>query len=228
MSLFKPTLGSNERHRRRFLQQLGVAGTLILPTLIQKVLAAGNRPVAPGIHKLTGIVTVNGQPASKGLAIKPGDTIQTGANSEVIYVIGQDAYLQRDNSLVTIIGDTVTNALRITSGKLLSVFGKGQAKQITTSTATIGIRGTGCYIESGIGKTYLCLCYGEAELVPAGRPEKILRLKTKHHESPVWIDSNNRDQPITPAPMLNHSDAELELLENLVGRMTPFSEAGRY
>lgn len=211
--------------RRTVLLQLAAAGLLgNIPGLIRAALAAGDKPIASGIYKIDGTVTVNGQSARLGMLIKPGDTVATGPKSEVVYVVGQNAFLQRDNSTVNLLGESVLAGLRIVSGKLLSVFGKGD-KKIETRTATIGIRGTGCYIEAETTRMYICLCYGEADYTPLVAPEKSTRIMTTHHESPVWISGENREAPISQAPMINHNDAELTLLESLVGRIPPF--AGR-
>lgn len=208
--------------RRTLLRQLATAGLLAnLPLALREALAAGGKPLPPGIYKVSGKVSHNGKPAVEGMLVKPGDTLVTGAGSQVVYVIGQDAYLQRDNSTVSILGDTVTTGLRMLSGKLLSVFGKGN-KQLQTSSATIGIRGTGCYIESEPDRAYFCLCYGVADVVPANAPDKPQTVVTNHHEKPIWISRTETNQPYSPAHVVNHSDEELELLESLVGRTPPF------
>ena len=116
--------------------------------------------------------------------------------------------------------------MRVVTGKVLSVFGKG-SRTIAVSTATIGIRGTGCYIEDeGSGadaRTYFCLCYGSVELTPTYAPQERETYSTTHHDKPMYI-YNNMAMPkmIVPAGVINHSDAELQLLENLVGRWPPF------
>lgn len=182
--------------------------------------ALGNHPVRPGMHRLSGQVTVNGKPAREGMPIGSGDTIVTGPGSEAIYVVGQDAFLQRDNSTVSLVGEGVKTGLSIFTGKLLSVFGKGE-KRIETATATIGIRGTGCYIESAPEKVYFCLCYGQAEVVPLADPKQAERIETRHHDHPIYIHRDGQ-RMMVPAGVENHSDRELTLLENLVGRYPPF------
>lgn len=212
-------------HRRRFLGQLAATGLIAnIPLFIHEALAAGQKPVAPGMYKISGTVTVNGRPAFAGMLVKPGDTVKTGPGSQAIYVVGQDAFLQQDNSTVNIVGEAVIGGLRLVTGKLLSVFGKGQ-KKIETPTATIGIRGTGCYIESDPARMYICLCYGEADYTPTVAPNLAKRFTATHHES-VWISGQDAQQPFSKAPMINHTDAELTLLENLVGRNPPFSANG--
>ena len=46
---------------------------------------------------------------------------------------------------------------------------------IKPPNATIGIRGTGAYIEVHEGRTYFCLCYGKAEVGGKGFPAQGLQ-----------------------------------------------------
>ncbi len=220
-------MNTNSR-RRILLKALFAAGLLEgvgLSGLIGRALANGNDPVAAGLRNFRGAVTINGQTARVGMLIKAGDTVVTGHDSEAIFVIGQDAFLQRDNSSV-IFGDAASGFFRIVTGKLLSVFGKGP-KKLIVSTATIGIRGTGCYIEASPEQTYFCLCYGEAEIIPVAAPEQREVIATTHHDHPLTISHDAAKGSImTAAPVINHTDAELTLLENLVGRQTPFYGKG--
>ncbi len=219
--------------RRRLLKALAAAG-LFGPAgisgLIRDALAKGDAPVATGLHKLRGTVTVNSKPAREGQLIGPGDTVVTGPGSEAIYVIGQDAFLQRESSTISFGADAAQNLLRVVTGKLLSVFGKG-ARSLQVSTATIGIRGTGCYIEDeGPGantRTYFCLCYGSVELTPNASPQERESYSTTHHDKPMYIHNDMRmSKMMVPAGVINHSDDELKLLESLVGRWPPFYGQG--
>jgi hypothetical protein len=219
--------------RRRLLKALaatGLFGAAGISGLIRDALAKGNAPVAPGLHKLRGEVTVNGKPASEGQLVGLGDTIATGRDGEAIYVIGQDAFLQRESSTVSFGEDAALNLMRVVTGKILSVFGKGP-RTIRVATATIGIRGTGCYIEDeGSGataRTYFCLCYGSVELTPTSAPQERESYSTTHHDKPMYI-YNDMQMPkmMVPAGVINHSDDELKLLENLVGRWPPFFGQG--
>ena len=219
--------------RRRLLKALAAAG-LFGPAgisgLIRDALAKGDTPVAPGLHKLRGTVTVNSRPAREGQLIGPGDTVVTGPGSEAIYVIGQDAFLQRESSTISFGADVAQNLLRVVTGKLLSVFGKG-TRSLQVSTATIGIRGTGCYIEDeGPGtstRTYFCLCYGSVELTPSASPQERQSYSTTYHDKPMYIHNDQRmSKVMVPAGVINHTDDELKLLESLVGRWPPFYGKG--
>lgn len=196
-------------------------------TGIAAVSANGAKPGGQGLYRVSGNVLVNGKPAKEGTLIRPGDTVVTGPGSEAVFVVGQDAYRQRGNSTVALLGDTIKGGLRVLSGGLLSVFAKGE-RQIVTPSATIGIRGTGCYIEAeGYGlkaRTYFCLCYGSADLTPTAAPRESESYTTRHHDKPMYIHNDTgMAKMMVPAGVINHTDQELDLLEALVGRSTPFS-----
>ena len=111
---------------------------------------------------------------------------------------------------------------RVVTGKILSVFGKGP-KKLQVTTATIGIRGTGCYIKCTPEKTYFCLYYGEAQITPLAAPEQGETVSTRHYDHPLTITRDaSAGSVMAAAPVINHTDVELTLLENLVGRRPPF------
>lgn len=208
--------------RRRNLLK-GIAALALAERLgvLQAAWGAGGKLPPPGIYRMKGEVQINGQAARPGMPVLPGDTVSTGPDSEVIFIVGKDVYLQRDRSVVSITGDAVKSGLRILTGKLLAVFGKGE-KRIGTPTATIGIRGTGCYIEASPDTVYFCLCYGKAEVASLQKPDVVETIETHYHDRPVYLHADSA-RLTTPATVINHSDAELVLLESLVGRVPPFS-----
>jgi hypothetical protein len=207
--------------RRTVLQRL--AATLVLGGLMpwQQVQAMSQNA---GILRIKGTVHLNGQPASIGQLVKQGDHVETFADAEVVFVVGKDAYLQRAGSKIRLEsggGSTFSQVLRVISGRVLGVFAKGET-QIATPTVTLGIRGTGVYIEACEDKTYVCLCYGKAEFTPLAQVEQAFTQTTQHHENPVWIYADVSQPLIEKAKAMNHTDAELEMLEALVGRVPPF------
>lgn len=210
--------------RRQLLK--GLAGLTIGHRLValNEARAAGVRPVPAGLHEQSGKVEINGAPAHLGMAIQPGDSVTTGEGSRAIYVIGRDVHLQRERTVVQIAGDGARDGLRVVSGKLLSVFGKGD-KKIMTSTATIGIRGTACYLDVEEHSIYFCLCYGKAEIVPIRHPEASKTIETQYHDHPMQINAYG-DQIMSPSTVRNHSDSELMLLEALAARHPPFVGLG--
>jgi hypothetical protein len=173
-----------------------------------------------GVQSVRGQATINGQPAKPGMAVNPGDKVATGQDGQIVFVVDRDAMLVRRNSTL----ETAKSGLRLLSGAVLSVFAPKQRKELRTATATIGVRGTAVYLEAEPERTYVCTCYGEAVLEPAGDPNARETVRTRHHEQPRYIMAKGAPKMVMPAPMQNHTDAELEMLEALVGRKPPFAE----
>jgi hypothetical protein len=108
---------------------------------------------------------------------------------------------------------------------LLSVFSKrptGQRLDLSASTATIGIRGSGVYLEVEPDLTYLCTCYGQVAVNANDNPDDDELITTTNHDSPRYISRiPSQGTRIRSAPVKNHTNTELRLLENLVGRDVP-------
>lgn len=194
--------------------------------ILRRALAAGT--VAQGVSRVRGEALVGGKPATRGMAVGPGDVITTGPRSELVFVIGRDAFMARSGSRIELSAAAtraVASGLRLVTGALLSVFEPGRPRRIQTATATIGIRGTGIYVEVQKMRTYACTCYGEAELIPEDDPSARETVRTVYHDQPRYIMAKGAPQMIMQAPVINHTDAELILLESLVGRRVPFDPA---
>ncbi len=205
--------------RRRFL--LGAAALLV----VRDALAAGT--LEKGVYRVRGDARINGVQARPGMDVKPGDAVVTAAGSEIIFVVNRDAFLLRGGSRLEV-GGAAADVLRLITGALLSVYQPGVPKTLHAQTATIGIRGTGIYVESAADKTYVCTCYGEAELVPLADPGSRETVRTRHHEQPRYILAGGARQMMMKAPVINHTDAELAMLESLVGRGVPFKPGDGY
>ena len=104
----------------------------------------------------------------------------------------------------------------------------GERKTLHTATATIGIRGTAVYMEADETRTYVCTCYGEAEIASVADPSAREVVRTKHHEQPRYVMAGGAPQMLMGAPVVNHSDAEVTMLEGLVGRRPPFLDMPGY
>lgn len=174
-----------------------------------------------GMLRVRGKVQVNGQDAQEGQPVAVGDRISTGVQAEAVYVMGRDAFLLRAGSQVQHDHDGVKQVLRVLTGRMLSVFGPGE-KTLHIPTATVGIRGTACYIEADSQQSYFCLCYGRADVSPLADPLQALQIETQHHDHPIYISAMPGMPVMRAAPVVNHTDAELVMLEALVGRQPPF------
>jgi len=225
-------LHPDDERRREYLVKL-LTFSALTATPMSQLQAAwwGSTPKKmaddKSIFSLEGDVRVNGQRADLGTQIKGGDTVSTQRNSEVVFAVGGDSFILRSDSEMEIEGGGIfVDALRMLTGSVLSVFDKRSGQQqltMNSSTATIGIRGTGVYMESEPGLTYLCTCYGQVGLYSNKDLNDSELITATHHDAPKYItDRKTRDTFIRPAPFKNHTDAELKLLEAIVGREVPF------
>ena len=211
--------------RRELLKKIAIAGLVNscgMPGVIQQAFAANLPDIKQGMISTSGVVTVDGQKASKGFVVLPGQTVTTEKGAEAIYVIGSNAFLQRESSVVHFGTEALTEFMRILTGSVLSVFGSGR-KNIQVPQATIGIRGTACHIGVEAKRTYFCLCYGEVEIVLHTPIEKSMKMASQHHDTPIYINPSQGEESFQSAKMLYHTDEELKLLEALVGRLPRFS-----
>ena len=215
--------------RRKYLRAGAVAALALQTAWLRGALAAGS--VEKGMYRVRGDVRVNGTPAKEGMDVKAGDVVTTGPGSEVVFVTGKDAFLIRANSRVEAqgaLGALVLSGLRLVTGAVLSVFSPGERRTLQTPTATIGIRGTAVYLEAEESRTYVCTCYGEAEIVSMADPSARETVRTTHHEQPRYVMGSGAPQMLMGAPVVNHTDAELTLLESLAGRRPPFLDRPGY
>jgi hypothetical protein len=228
-----------EDPRRRLLIQ-GLTAGIFCSTLsasdafAESLLGSRPIPLPPGqsIYRLSGKVTVNGKDATLNTFINPTDTIETGPNSEIVFVVGGNAMILRSDSRLDLAGEKKENGsliisgLRLLTGKLLSV-SRNQPTTLRTPTAVIGIRGTGWYMEADPELTYFCTCYGVTDVGSASDPSSKETVAATHHDRPVYITADGQTgKNIRNAGFKNHSDQELMLIETLVGRTTPFNFPG--
>jgi hypothetical protein len=178
--------------RREWLA--GTAGLLLLGD------AFAQANPAKGIRSQSGEVLVS------------SDRISTGPGGRLTIVVGRDAMLVRRNSTLMVLA----NGFRLVTGAVLTVFSPGRSRQVVTPTATIGIRGTAVYLEAERGRTYVCTCYGEAELRSAFDAGARETVRTKHHEQPRYVMAKSSPQMLMQAPVANHTDEELRTLEKLL------------
>jgi len=229
MSSFNDT----EDPRRRLLIQALAAGAFssMAPCAFGESVF-GSRPskLPPGqsIYRINGKAFVNGKEATLDTKIGPNDQVETGKNSELIFVVGSHAMIARSESKIQFKGSqkdqdsAVISGLRMLSGKLLSV-SRNESMEMKTKTATIGIRGTGFYVEAEEDLTYFCTCYGLTDVMASDDSTSKDTVAATHHDKPLYIRGDGQPgKNIQLAGFKNHTDMELMLIETLVGRTTPF------
>lgn len=180
------------------------------------------------IVELRGDAFLNGQPLRQQQYIQTGDSVETGPGGHLVFVMGNSAFLVRQNSrMVVERGDTLNavSVLRMLTGAIVSVWNRGGSRQIVTPTLTAGIRGTGVYTEVGEdGRSYFCNCYGTVDLAAGG--DRALS-QADYHQS-FWAEVQPRNgRLLTPAGAINHTDEEVEMVAALLGQPTAWQLAGR-
>jgi len=221
--------------RRRLLIEALSAGLISAGLPGGKALAQGAfgtrpamLPAGQSIYRIAGTASVNGTAATLQTPVRPGDTVETGKDSEMVFVVGGHSMILRADTRLVIESERKESAsllvsgLRLLTGKLLAVSRNSQML-VTTTTATIGIRGTGWYAESDPEQTYFCTCYGTADIAASNDPESKQTVVSQHHDRPLYIlGKSATGKGIRNAPFINHTDQELMLIETLVGRTPPF------
>jgi hypothetical protein len=142
-------------NRRNFLIK-SVAATALITTM-----SSGR-----GIRQNTrfrGTILVNGKPLSKNTKINANSIIKTrGENSFAKFVIGEDAFIGEANAKVSFKGSNKVASIKVHKGTFLGAFKKGRKRKITTTNATMGIRGTAVFVEAiSKDKTGFCTYYGK-------------------------------------------------------------------
>jgi hypothetical protein len=182
------------------------------------------------VVEIQGDCTINGTRLTSQTVIQTGDSLQTGPGSNLVFVIGNSAFQVRQNTRMTVErGNTLSavSLLRLLTGAVVSVWGKGTSRQITTPTLTAGIRGTGVYTEvfpQQASRSYFCNCYGTVDVQASG--QRALS-RASYHQS-FWAEAEPKEgRFLTPARAINHTDEELEALAKLVDQRTAWQVMGK-
>lgn len=182
------------------------------------------------VVQLTGDALLNGSRMLAQHTVQTGDEIRTGPGSSLIFVLGNAAFHVRQNSTMTVergASLTTVSVLRLITGAVISVFGKGNNRQITTPTLTAGIRGTGVYTEvfpDQDNRSYFCNCYGTVEMA-AGKSRVLSQ--SDYHQA-FWGEPTPKNgRSLTAAPAINHTDEELEYLAALAQQQTAWQRMGK-
>lgn len=179
------------------------------------------------VHDLRGRVTINGVQATTKSTIRPGDRIVAGSDGHFVFVMGQDAMMVRSRSEIVIEKYDESNGfLRLVTGALGAVFGRGRRRQIVAANVTAGIRGTGVYLETRGDGTYFCTCWGQVDLASSEDP-KDRELVTSSNHTPRLVTAQPREGTrFRSAPFETHTDEEMDILQKCVGRRSPIVVPG--
>ena len=180
------------------------------------------------VHELVGDVTLNDFPLTRQSALQAGQTIRTGADGRVWFSIGTDAYFLRPNSRLRLDAsrskEPLIDFLRLVTGALGATSARGTRRTLIAPTATIGIRGTGVYLEAAPDVAYFCTCFGSTEILtaPSGNMMDSVTVSTENHQARRIHREAMSGMRIVPAGFERHTNEEMVRLESLVGRPNPF------
>ena len=207
-----PYLGAR-LSRRHFLQAAAASGLLV-------PLRSFGAP--DQVHDLRGKVTINNRPATYKSEVLPGDRIATGNDGHFVFVMGQDAVMLRSRSEVVIERyDDAQGLLRLLTGAMGAVFGRGKSRRVVAANATAGIRGTGVYMETRGDGTYFCTCWGSVDLAATDDPADRQRIESSRHVANLVSLRADGGTRFKPSIFETHTDEEMDILEKCVGRRSP-------
>lgn len=184
------------------------------------------------VVELQGDALINGQVLRPQQTVQTGDALETGPGSRLVFVIGNSSFLVRQNTRMTVERGSTLNAvslLRMITGAVASVWGKGNGRLILTPTLTAGIRGTGVYTEvfpEQSYRSYFCNCYGTVDMTAGAGADSVVS-RSSYHQA-FWGEVQPREgRFLTPAKAINHTDEELEFLARLVNQSTAWQTMGK-
>jgi hypothetical protein len=213
-----PYLGS--RLTRRHFLRAAAAGTtgLLLPL---------DSFGADQVHDLRGQVSINGRPATTRSEVRAGDKIVTGSDGHFVFIMGaQDAIMVRSRSELVIERYEDQGLLRLVTGALGAVFGRGRQRQILAGNVTAGIRGTGVYLETRGDGTYFCTCWGSVDLASAEDPRDRELITSSNHVPRLVAQQVKDGTRFRSAPFETHTDQEMDILMKCVGLRSPIVVPG--
>jgi len=175
-----------------------------------------------GVYRVTGGVSLDGEPISSGCLLSENSIIDTAADGEVILVIKHDVFLIRPNSHIEFSGGHGTvRSIDVWSGGLYGVADKQKGRhklKINLPNAALELYKAGFYIEADNYRDYVCTCHGMIRIFAKNSLDKDVVISQVHDE-PRYVYSERPSQSlIQKAPIVNHSDSELGLLLSIQGK----------
>jgi len=175
------------------------------------------------IIKFEGDVLLNGKKIQTDLAVKYNDKIETKSASQAVVSLDDDIFQIRENTIFELPSKNESKSGgKLLAGAILASFTPGKPKSLQVENkGTIGIRGTGIYLEIEKEQTQFCLCYGKAEIVSKNN-KLVTETDTKFHKDFVMLNDGTIKPTDLSERKLNHTSRQNIDLENFAGTPSPF------
>jgi len=176
------------------------------------------------IIAMEGVVHMNEKPAQAGDKVQDGSVISTSGDGycEVQFLGNNIIKIFEDSILRISFKDSTISLDRGAAAAVLRNIGSliksmDDVFSIQSGTVVAGIRGTSFYMRREDAETaYYCLCNGEIQLSDSeGKYSQ--HMKSAHH-SAVRITEKNRQIEVRKAPLLYHTDSDMEALASTIGQ----------
>ena len=176
-------------------------------------------------------VRVNGRPAVVGEELSHGATVVTGAESEAVLVVGENALLLGAHTRLSvrheIVDHTPRTRLELAHGRLLAAFGPGSVR-LMTPAAVIAAADAGLWLEAGATETVVCTCFGATRLRVRSRADVWEEIHAGEYGVTRRVDARLGREAIVDIPPIRHSQDDLVRLESMMGRRLPYLTLGAF
>ena len=182
-----------------------------------------------------GDVTMNGSPASVGDDVLPGATLRTapGAVCQVVFNrknivhMAGGTVLTFDPKVLSQGATLQKGAIAMVLRNLAGTTNPGELRfRIKTSNAVAGVRGTCFFVNvEDDNNTFICCCNGVLHLEDAGG-DTLQNLAGSHHQE-VRVTRTDKGVSAAPAPMLYHTDADVEAIAARIGETIDWTKIDR-
>jgi len=216
------------------MKGFGVAASLVLLAALVSCSDGNSQEssTAGVIEYFEGTVTVNGSPAEIGLEVMGGDVVVTGLGSNAEIVFGESRIIRAKEN-TTLVLDSETRTFDLASGALAVVQSKGRlfsgrkAWRVQTPNVAAAVRGTLYYVSvENPDSVYFCLCNGRIHLEGENGGEN-LDFEATHHKAVRYIRNSEGRVEMEEAPMLYHTDEDMESLAKAVDVTVDWSKISK-
>lgn len=187
------------------------------------------------ISYLEGQVTVDNVPAAIGDAVPLGATIRTAAVSlcEIVFReknilrLGDQTTFVFNPSNLQVGSDLQKGALTLVLKNLVTGAAGDHSFFVRTPTAAAGVRGTSFFVKvEDANTTYICMCNGAAT-IDGGADPAGFDLESSHHAAYRLSTSGRGATSVSKAPLLYHTDEDMEGLAAKIGVSIDWSSIDR-